>query len=895
MYEELKRDVRLLTSLLGQIIREQEGKKVFDLVEDLRKTTKRLRRRLTPSDIRKKDDLIQRLDIETADSISRAFTLYFHLVNLAEEKQRERRLRDRETEGRPPEGSMETGFARVLAAASDRPQRERIEELLTGLTIEPVLTTHPTEAKRRTVADHLTSITDLHAQWEIPNLLPAQRRQIEERILAVLEALWVTNQTRALRATVEGEVERVLFTFRRSIFPVIPLFYRKLESATNLKDWHLPVLTFGSWVGGDRDGNPAVTPQVSLHSVELHRRLILGYYDETLARLESELSHSERLSPVSERIADEIHEQMMYGLFLEGPHDRIEPQELYRRYVYLLRQRLEKTRQRQIDGFPDAEQFLRCLGALQRSLLRGRSVRTAHGRLKDLIYQVRTFGFHMATLDFRDHSQKLAAAALLQHQRDRPEGAPELRPAGLAEALESVSQISSASGELGELLDQFRAIRRIQHQHGLKACSRYIISMTHRPADLWNAIRLASTAGLVERRGSEWTSRLDFVPLFETIRDLRDCTTLLQEWFSDPAYRQILKSREDIQEVMLGYSDSNKDGGYLTANWELYRAQRNILEVAQRQGIQIRFFHGKGGPIDRGGGMSYQAILAQPFSAAGGKMRITEQGEVISAKYSSPAIALRNLEQMFSAVLQAAHATRSELPDVPEPWVRAMTCLSEYSFRHYQDLVWRDPDFPAFFFQATPIDVIEHLKIGSRPTKRPSGRGLRDLRAIPWVFAWTQSRFILSAWYGCGTAMETLLSRREASLSQLRSMYRDWSFFRTLIDNAQVSLAKADLYIAQQYAELVQPAEAGSRLFRKIRKEYELSCEQILQIVEHQELLENYPVLKESIRLRNPYVDPLNFVQVWFLRKWREQNSPELLNVLRLTVHGIASGMKSTG
>ena len=277
MYEELKRDVRLLTSLLGQIIREQEGKKVFDLVEDLRKTTKRLRRRLTPSDIRKKDDLIQRLDIETADSISRAFTLYFHLVNLAEEKQRERRLRDRETEGRPPEGSMETGFARVLAAASDRPQRERIEELLTGLTIEPVLTTHPTEAKRRTVADHLTSITDLHAQWEIPNLLPAQRRQIEERILAVLEALWVTNQTRALRATVEGEVERVLFTFRRSIFPVIPLFYRKLESATNLKDWHLPVLTFGSWVGGDRDGNPAVTPQVSLHSVELHRRLILGY------------------------------------------------------------------------------------------------------------------------------------------------------------------------------------------------------------------------------------------------------------------------------------------------------------------------------------------------------------------------------------------------------------------------------------------------------------------------------------------------------------------------------------------------------------------------------------------------------------------------------------------
>lgn len=884
--------MRMLTSLLGQVIREQEGSRIFDLVESLRKTTKRLRRRITAAEVSRKDVLIQGLGTTEAESVARAFTIYFQLVNLAEERQRERRVKQGEARNEAYEGSLESGFAHISESAGNKLSSEQIAQLLQGLSVEPVLTAHPTEARRRTITDHLIKIAELHGQWENPALTEGQRQELRDRILAIVETLWLTEQTRSLRATVEEEIDRVLFFFEKSIIPVIPRFYRKLEIASGVSCRLPAVLTFGSWVGGDRDGNPAVTPQLSLHTAESQRRIILGYYQEALARLMKEISHSRRMSPASEAIAQDIREQEMYGFFLEDTPDQIEPQELYRRYIFLLQERLNKTQMRQVEGFSDPEEFIRALTLLRESLEKGEALRSAHGFLKDLIFQVQTFGFHLATLDFRDHSRKLVAAtqALLDVRKGD-------EVAKLKEALENPpsDRQRPGQGQDDEVLNQFRAIRRIQEQHGVKACSRYIISMTHQPADLWKAVFLASSAGLVDRCQGRWTSRLDFVPLFETIHDLRRCVDLLEAWFSDPLYREVLESRGNLQEVMLGYSDSNKDGGYLTANWELYCAQRKIVQAAHRYGLQIRFFHGKGGPIDRGGGFSYKMILAEPLSAAGGKMRITEQGEVISAKYSNPSIALRNLEQLISAVMQAAWSTRSELEEIPSDWSGLIAELSQISFEYYQDLVWRNPDFPDFFFQTTPIDVIEHLMLGSRPAKRPSGQGLRDLRAIPWVFAWTQSRYVLSAWYGCGKAIQEVIQRDKASLDLLQSMYGGWPFFTTLIDNAQISMAKADLYIAKQYADLVEPRELGLRLFKKIRREYVRTCKLILEITGQASLLDNYAVLKESIRLRNPYVDPLNFVQVRFLREWRENRPPELLNLLRLTVHGIASGMKSTG
>ncbi len=890
MHAELRSDIRLLTTLLGEVIREMSGERLFGLVEEIRTVCKRLRQAPQPEEIARKDSLIDGLSDLEADQIARAFTLYFQLVNLAEEAQRLRRLRARENEEKPYRGTIRDGISQTLAHGCGESE---LLALVESLSIQPVLTAHPTEARRRTVTDQLQAIAHLHQGWERA-AGEKERSRVEEEIRLALETLWLTEQTRSLKPTVEEEIERTLFFFKKSILPVAPLFRRKLDAALGREPTAPllpPIIQFGSWVGGDRDGNPMVRPKTSLRTIDLQRGLILDHYGETLSLLQAQLSHSHRLAPVSEEILGELEDQTTYGMFLDEPDDRIEPHELHRRYIQLLQTRLERTRLQQRDGFDGPEEFLRSLLRLRESLAGTGAKRAASGPLLDLIHQVQNFGFHLATLDFRDHSGKLSKALTILGSFEGIDDEPALI-ASLQGQLGENAGIGRRDPDLDEILNQFRAIRRIQETHGEKACSRYIVSMTHRGVDLWKAVYFASSAGLVRKMTGGWRSSLDFVPLFETIEDLRACTTLLESWFTDPLYQQILVSRGNIQEVMLGYSDSNKDGGYLTANWELFRAQRSIVEVARSHGVGIRFFHGKGGPIDRGGGLSYETILAEPYSASGGRIRITEQGEVIFAKYSNPAIALRNLEQLFSSVLQAAHLTKRPVPEVDDAWMAAIGELSETSFQAYQDLIWRDPDFPVFFFQTTPIDVVVHLALGSRPAKRPSGSGLRDLRAIPWVFSWTQSRFILSAWYGLGTALGEFCDGR---IETLRRMYQNWPFFRTVLDNAQVSLAKTDLYIAEQYAGLVEERVIGERILKTVRGEYELSRSTLLEVTEQSELLEKTPVLQESIRLRNPYVDPLNFLQVRYLPKWRQGDEESILELLRLTVHGIASGLKSTG
>ncbi|UCF35839.1 MAG: phosphoenolpyruvate carboxylase, partial [Acidobacteriota bacterium] len=872
MYPELKREVRELTSYLGQVIRERVGLETFELVETLRKTARTLRESPSLEERHSIEHLIAGLDLRSADSIARSFTVYFQLVNLAEERQRQRRILQETAAEEPYKGSLAAGFKRVQELASQNGDGD-VLEFLRELSVQPVLTAHPTEARRTSVTDHLLRLNKQYDSVQASSLHPGQKRSAEEDLLATLENLWLTEQIRSRRPTLEEEMERVLFVFQKSIVPSVPLFYRELERVTGDRNMPL-VLTFGSWVGGDRDGNPAVTPRLSLRTLEFQHKLILQYYSEAVERLGAQLSLSDRLAPPTASLVEEIDEEIMYGLFLERPEDvNVEPHEIYRRYLRMLSLRLENTINRQVDGFRSAGELLELLQVLDDSLRASGVVRSAEGLLKDLIYQVRIFGFHLAALDFRDHSKKLetASVALLKDLGKKPaelKRSPRKHLASIRESLGKLPPLGHPEGVLGEVLDQFRAIRRIQDQYGQHSCSRYIISMTHRPIDLWNAILLGSTSGLVSSKGGKWTSRLDFVPLFETIEDLRRCTSLLEEWFSDPVYRQILSSRNDVQEVMLGYSDSNKDGSYLTANWELNRAQRAVCALASKHSLKIRFFHGKGGPIDRGGGLSYRTILAQPHSVASGEMRITEQGEVIANKYSNPTIAQRNLEQLISATLQASSLLKLSDRSVPPEWEAATAVLSQTSYDTYREFVWENPEFPQFFFMATPIDVIEHLSIGSRPVKRPSGRGLRDLRAIPWVFSWTQSRFLLSAWFGLGSALHGFIQNEgTGGLEILRKMYRQWPFFSSLIDNGQMSLAKADLYIAREYASLVEPADLGEKNFARIEKEYELSCDALLEITEQPQLLDRARVLRESIRLRNPYVDPLNFLQVNFLRQ----------------------------
>ncbi len=888
MYPELKQDIRQLTTLLGQIIRERAGNEIFRVVEELRSLTRSLRDRPDARDSRRKDRIIAGLDLAGAGDVARAFTVYFQLVNLSEEKQRRRRLEAGREKKTPYPGGIEDAFARAARLLPGAEDRRRVLE---ALEIQPVLTAHPTEARRNTITDHLERIDRLHRRWETAASVAARSAAVDE-ILGVLETLWLTQQTRTRKPTVEEEVERTVHFLREAIVPVLPLFVRRLREVLPEGDAPAGLLTFGSWVGGDRDGNPAVTPRTSLETAEMQRLAILDHYQQAVGRLKSSLSHSERLAPAPDELHLEIHDQSISGVFLEEGPESVEGHELFRRFLTLLEIRLDKTRTLQRDGFATPEELLGLLVLLRDSLLEAGAERAARGELSDLIDQVAHFGFHLATLDFRDHSGKLTRALRAQPAfRPWPRNSKEL-VRRIQEGLGEVPRARQTAAAGEEVLEQFRAIRRIQSRHGDAACSRYVLSMTHQAADLWKVVYFAAAAGLVSRRPEGWRSRLDVVPLFETIEDLRGCTGLLEECFSDPLYRELLESRGSVQEVMLGYSDSNKDGGYLTANWELFRAQRAIARTAARHGVRVRFFHGKGGPIDRGGALSYQSILAAPASASGGQIRITEQGEVVSAKYSHPAIALRNLEQLFSAVFQAACLGEQDPGEVSSGWRDTMQRLSEHSFQTYQGLVWRDVEFPRFFFQATPIDVVSQLAIGSRPAKRPSGKGLRDLRAIPWTFAWTQSRFFLAAWYGMGSALEAELT---GGKSRLRRMYRDWPFFRTLLDNAQLSLAKTDLYIAESYASLVEDRSVGERIFSTVIEEFQRAGRALLEITEQNELLESSPVLRESIRLRNPYVDPLNFLQVRLLREWRKDPGEQLLELLRLTVHGIASGMKSTG
>jgi phosphoenolpyruvate carboxylase len=818
MDDQLRREVRFLTSRLGNIIREQAGVRVFEHVERLRRLSKAIRARHDEGDIRSKRRLVARLSLNEAYQVAHAFSLFFQLVNLCEERTRVRHLQNSPA----PVQSLRRLFQRLksegVAAAA-------LQRCLDGLEIQPVLTAHPTEAKRRTV---LSQILRLAAQSENPD--------------EVLEALWQTEEVRHARISPCDEVENALFFFDHTIFDTVAGFYstfdRELRAQYPGVRRRHPFLTFASWVGGDRDGNPFVTPEVSQMAVALHRRRARALYERECGHLIEELSHAapnQALRPRSK---------------VSRAPAAFQPGEIYRQKLALIQRKLR-------GGYRRAADFVRELEQIRGGLRRQNAWRAASGRIARLLTQAQVFGFHLAELDFRDHSGKLLTA-------------PQ------------------------DIRREMQAVRCIQRQYGTAACDRFILSMTRQASDLQALQRLAAQLRLRD---------VDFVPLFETIDDLQRAPAVMGELWRDARYGDHLQRRGNLQEIMLGYSDSNKDGGYLAANWFLYRAQKRLTLLAEARGVTLRLFHGKGGTIDRGGGQSHRSLRAQPYAAPHGQIRITEQGEVISLKYSNPIIAQRNLEQLTTAVIANQCLPRLEQtqPRQLAQWERWMEQLAQISLQVYRGLVFRTPGFEEYFRQATPIDLIEHLRLGSRPSRRRPTPGARQLRAIPWVFAWTQSRHLLSAWYGLGHALDQFAHREPDGLAKLRAMCRHWPFFAELIQNAEMSLAKADLYIARRYATLVNEPSVRERVFGLIQDGHKRSVSMILSVREQSSLLANQPVLAESIRLRNPYVDPLNYIQIRFLRLWRRSGpSPSaktepLRRLLALTVHGIAFGMKSTG
>ncbi len=810
----LKQEIKELVGRLDEVIQEQAGKTVFQHLEQVRSLSKRARHFGSEPSRKIKHSLLERLDAREAYQLAHAFSLFFQLVNLCEERARERHL----TSGKTVVMSLRHLF-KELKQSGVTPRK--LQACLDELEIQPVLTAHPTEAKRRAVLNQLWRIS---RDWDHP----------EE----ALEALWQTEEIREQKVGPLQEVEGTLYYFHRTIFETAANFYETFD-AELAKHYpgvkrSRPFLTFASWVGGDRDGNPFVTPDVSRTTSARQAGVALEFYVRQCEALEEELSHAD---------ADED---------LSKPHNLLRQDVQTHQPYEVFRSRIAGLRKRLLAGEGDQAGLIHTLEEVRKGLLAQKATRAANGRIRRLIIQARTFGLHLAGLDFRDHSGKLDNAEQ-------------------------------------ELMDEFRAIAEIQRRRGVEAADHFIVSMTRSADDILKLFRLSRKAGLEE---------IDLVPLFETIQDLQNSAKILGDLWGNHDYRRHLRRRGKVQEVMVGYSDSNKDGGYLAANWFLYRAQKEMSRVADECGVKLRFFHGKGGTIDRGGGASYRSLRAQPHAAHGGRIRITEQGEVISLKYSTPIIAQRNLEQLTSAVIAVQCLPQTEAAELAR-WERHADRLATFSFVHYQGLVYGTPEFPDYFWQATPIDLIEHLRLGSRPSRRAATSDIRQLRAIPWVFSWTQSRHMISAWYGIGHALKDFATAEPNGLDELRKMYKRWPFFRSLLDNAELSLAKTDLGIARQYAALVQSAEVRNKVFGMIESEYARSVEMVLAINERKELLENQPTLAQSIHLRNPYVDPLNFLQIRFLSIWRKasdsQRTEQLRRLLALTVKGVASGMKSTG
>ncbi len=813
MSKILRREIQQLVGKLDEIILEQSGKRLFGRLDRIRKRAWHARNPGSDGSGHEGKSLLDSLKVGDAYLVAHAFSLFFELVNLCEERARERHLRLKKS----PVMSLRHLFGELQRAGVTA---EKLQACLDELEIQPVLTAHPTEAKRRSV---LNQIWRLSREWENPG--------------EVLEALWQTQEIREQKVGPLQEVESTLYYFDRTIFETAARFYAtfdaELEAHYPGVKRSRPFLTFASWVGGDRDGNPFVTPDVSLAAARRHHEVALDFYRRECIKLEEELTHADAGEDLSKPHA------------LAADLQAYQPYEIFRSEIAGLRKGIES-------GKFDHLGFVAKLGKIRNGLSGQNAKRAADGRIRSLLEQAQTFGAHLAEIDFRDHSGKL----------DHSEP---------------------------EVVDELLAIREIQRRFGPRAADHFIVSMTRDAGDILRLLKLARLAGVHE---------IDFVPLFETIDDLEHSARILRDLWSDHAYRRHLDRRGRIQEVMVGYSDSNKDGGYLAANWFLHRAQKEMSHAADECGVKLRFFHGKGGTIDRGGGASYRSLRAQPHAAHGGRLRITEQGEVISLKYSNPVIAQRNLEQLSSAVIAVQCLPEAEARDLAK-WEAAAAELAHFSFGHYRQLVYCTPEFAEYFWQATPIDLIEHLRLGSRPARRTQTSDIRELRAIPWVFSWTQSRHLISAWYGVGHALAQYIESRPGALAQLRKMYRRWPFFRMLLDNAEVSLAKTDLGIARQYASLVRSGKVRAEIFGMVEAEHARSVAMVLAVNQRKQLLENQPTLAQSIRLRNPYIDPLNHLQIRFLSVWRRtddaRRTEHLRRLLALTVKGIAAGMKSTG
>jgi phosphoenolpyruvate carboxylase len=808
-----------LGDILGRVLVEQEGEELLATEERIRHLSRSARAGAPRTELRA---AVRALDIDRQGLVLRAFALYFQLANLAEQHHRLRRRRQYEHEERVPRESLAEAFARLEEAGVTQRQ---LEETAARVSLELVLTAHPTEATRRTfLAAHLR-LADSLSELDDPTLPSSRREEIEAALAEEITALWQTDEVREQRPRVVDEIRHGLWFFEQSLFEAAPRLLASYRA--RLPDAPAP-FRFGSWIGGDQDGNPNAGPDTIEDALARARSLALGRYRDEVRGLAAALGISGSLVDASRELLDSIardEEELPEYAAEIGSQNEGEP---YRRKLSFVWWRLGNA------GYGSAADLAADLDVIDRSLRANRGARLAEGRLAALRRRVELFGFDVAKLDVRLHADEISES-----------------PERVSETLE--------------------AARRVRASHGEQSLDTVVVSGTRSATDVLAVLEMTEEP-------------LSIVPLFESIDDLRAAPRIVEGLLDDPSFGEIVVSRGGRLEVMVGYSDSGKDGGYLTAQWEIYRAQEELASVAARRGLELTIFHGRGGSAGRGGGPTHAAILAQPPGHPPGRLKLTEQGETISFKYGLPGLAYRNLEAALAATVLSAFP-RVATAEPPQGGREELARLSGLAHDAYRTLVWEEPSFPAFFREFTPIDELALLQIGSRPTRRPSGEDyLRSLRAIPWVFAWTQNRCFLPAWYGCGTAFAA------ADTGVLRRFYREWAFFRSLVENLEMTLAKSSLDISAESLVLVD----DPRLFGPIAEEHARTVESVLEVVEARELLDRHPVLQRSIRLRNPYVDPMNQLQVELLRRWRAGDERARRPLLR-SIAGIAAALRNTG
>jgi phosphoenolpyruvate carboxylase len=903
----LRTDIRLLGRILGDTVRDQEGADVFDLVERIRQTSIRFHRDDDRPARRELEIILDSMSISETVRIVRAFSYFSHLANIAEDQNNIRQMRARSSAGGPSRpGTLALTLSHARAAGFSAADLRRFFE---GALVSPVLTAHPTEVRRKSTIDREMEIAALLDRRERVQLTPEEVAASDEQLRREVLTLWQTNLLRRTKLTVLDEVANGLSFYDYTFLHEVPRLHCVLEDRLNEGD-NSPgelasFLRMGSWIGGDRDGNPFVTADMMRGTLRMQSSRVLRYYLEQLHVLGSELSLAAHLADVSEDL------RALAGRSPDtSPHRSGEPYRLAVSGIYARLTataiRLDVETMRQPVGaaapYASANEFKADLDILHRSLIANNSGVIARGRLRLLRRAVDCFGFHLANLDMRQNSAV--------HERTVAELIDAAMPGMSYLALNEEARISLLTNELrntrplasafvkysdetvGELA-VFHAAAEAHIRFGAEVIPQCIISMCEGVSDMLEVALLLKEVGLVNPSGR---SAINIVPLFETIADLQASAAIMDRMLSIHDYRKLVDSRGLVQEVMLGYSDSNKDGGFVTSGWELYKAEIGLVEVFERHGVRLRLFHGRGGSVGRGGGPSYDAIIAQPGGAVNGQIRITEQGEIISSKYSNAEVGRSNLEILAAATLEASLLQPKHSAPSGE-YLKTMDQLSELAFKAYRGLVYETEGFVDYFWASTVITEISTLNIGSRPASRKKTRAIEDLRAIPWVFSWAQCRLMLPGWYGFGSAVEAWIAEHpDKGMPFLKELYREWPFFRTLLSNMDMVLAKSSIAIASRYAELVPDTALRENIFGRIRREWHNSIETLLDIMGQQRLLQGNPLLERSIRNRFPYLDPLNHVQVELLKEHRAQNPDEqVLRGIQLTINGISAGLRNTG